>query len=967
MKKKNLIYLVAFVATATLGFGQTTYTWTGAADPADGDWTNAANWDANGIPEDNYPDVADADSLGLTMPVGSKIVFNAATVPTSGIPKLGGDLAAGGVNRDTPSIELLQGGAIDFGEISGRDGSVWINAASSNPTVFVVGDGTGAAGEVELSIGSKVANLQLARHNNNIFSFVVNSDGILNFTSGSVDFGNSDSRVAQITIDGGEVNFSGVITDMATITNAVVDFTAIGGELTASFGGNFANIGVVQASIGVDFIESYGGTLLAVDNTDGTFTVSAIALQNPIKWTGTGGATWDQSTTTNFSTNAAGGTLTEDTFANALAGSTEIVTFADEYEHDTGPTAVTQTTVTIDAAGVSAPINGIEFSNNSMSYDVGTSGTTGITGATSVAVNGGGTVTLSGPNTHTATTTVTGSTLILADELALQNSTLNTDIAPEFDQSVGGNAFTLGGLAGSGNVALENNAGVPASIQLTIGNSDSDAPYSGSLSGAGSLIKVGTGSSTLSAANTYSGGTTINDGALVVGNNGALGSGSLTLVGGALQLLGSASSLSNAINVTGSSSIASGGNLTLGTGAITGSGTLSFGFFDGAGVASVTLSNGVLDGFTGTISHVADDTVGAQNNLMLIGHTTTATLNTTGDVGGERWVGINGNTEVGELTGDGGQIATFNTGAGATLTINQSTDTTYGGLLGAIAANRPLAINKTGSGTLTLTNTNTYRGNTTVDGGTLTIADGGGITFVPGADTVTTQALGTGTLNLNGEIFFDLGGADETDGNTWLIVDVVNLTESYGGTFSVNSSAGAFTNSLGTWTLTDGVNDWTFEQSTGELSLAVTASPFDTWATGSETFDGDGNGDGVLDGLAFLLGATDPSVDANALLPTVSEDGSGNLVLTFSMLNAANRGTASLATQHSSDLGATDAWDAAGNEETVPETTSTVGVVDFDITINAIDSSLNDVIATIPGSEGASGKLFGRLEGTEAP
>ena len=143
----------------------------------------------------------------------------------------------------------------------------------------------------------------------------------------------------------------------------------------------------------------------------------------------------------------------------------------------------------------------------------------------------------------------------------------------------------------------------------------------------------------------------------------------------------------------------------------------------------------------------------------------------------------------------------------------------------------------------------------------------------------------------------------------------------------------------------------------------TTLTLFAAWGGGAG-FDVDTNGDGVNNGLAFLLGASDPNADATGLLPTVSESG-GDLVLTFSMLNAANRGSASLATQHSSDLGATDAWDAAGNQETVPEGPGlgiVVGVVSFDVTANG---TLNDVVATIPGSEGSAGKLFGRLLGTE--
>ncbi|MCH7229172.1 hypothetical protein, partial [Haloferula sp. A504] len=64
-------------------------------------------------------------------------------------------------------------------------------------------------------------------------------------------------------------------------------------------------------------------------------------------------------------------------------------------------------------------------------------------------------------------------------------------------------------------------------------------------------------------------------------------------------------------------------------------------------------------------------------------------------------------------------------------------------------------------------------------------------------------------------------------------------------------------------------------------AVVSTADPFADWsvldgATGV-TFEGDANGDGVQDGLAFLLGAANPNVDANAagLLPTVTETGGG--------------------------------------------------------------------------------------------
>jgi hypothetical protein len=77
--------------------------------------------------------------------------------------------------------------------------------------------------------------------------------------------------------------------------------------------------------------------------------------------------------------------------------------------------------------------------------------------------------------------------------------------------------------------------------------------------------------------------------------------------------------------------------------------------------------------------------------------------------------------------------------------------------------------------------------------------------------------------------------------------------------------------------------------------------------------------------------------------------------MTFNMLNAASRGSATLSVEHSSDLGISDAWTTV----LVPETSDgpTSGVT-FAVTPG---SPLNRVTATISSSESANGKLFGRL------
>lgn len=134
---------------------------------------------------------------------------------------------------------------------------------------------------------------------------------------------------------------------------------------------------------------------------------------------------------------------------------------------------------------------------------------------------------------------------------------------------------------------------------------------------------------------------------------------------------------------------------------------------------------------------------------------------------------------------------------------------------------------------------------------------------------------------------------------------------------------------------------------------------FDAWATGGESFDGDGNNDGVPDGIAFLLGAATPGTDARPLLPTASKSGN-DLLLSFSCLPSSERGGANLFVQHSGDLGSGDSWTSV----TVPDTSSgPTNGVSFSVTPGA--GGLNDVTATIDDLEALNGKLFGRLLGSE--
>ena len=151
-----------------------------------------------------------------------------------------------------------------------------------------------------------------------------------------------------------------------------------------------------------------------------------------------------------------------------------------------------------------------------------------ISGPGGLSKIGAGTLTLSGQSTYTGATGVNAGTLQAGAVNAFSPFSAFT-VASGATLNLASFNQTIGSLAGAGNVTL-------GSAILTTGNDNTSTTFSGVISGAGGLAKIGNGILTLTGANTFTGGTTLNSGGLVV--NGSLASG-VTVNGGVLSGNGS--------------------------------------------------------------------------------------------------------------------------------------------------------------------------------------------------------------------------------------------------------------------------------------------------------------------------------------------------------------------------------------------------------------------------------------------
>lgn len=220
-----------------------------------------------------------------------------------------------------------------------------------------------------------------------------------------------------------------------------------------------------------------------------------------------------------------------------------------------------------------------------------------ISGSGTLTFIGGGVTQIEGTNnTHTGDTIINGRVRIMSGSTGLGDVsavTVNSGGALELRTS----DDTIGSLAGDGQVRGD----VNGSYTLTTGDNNISTVFSGQIidafSGTATLAiqKIGTGTQTLSGSNSYTAGTTISAGALLVGNTKALGSGSVSVEGGTLDLFGGA---------TGELDLGSGSSFSLTDGSV--AFTLGAVYDSISGTGSFSLTGGVFDLQNSVVDYTAD-------------------------------------------------------------------------------------------------------------------------------------------------------------------------------------------------------------------------------------------------------------------------------------------------------------------------------------------------------------------------
>jgi fibronectin-binding autotransporter adhesin len=402
-----------------------------------------------------------------------------------------------------------------------------------------------------------------------------------------------------------------------------------------------------------------------------------------------------------------------------------------------------------------------------------------VSGAFGIDKLGDGTAILSsGLNSYSGNTSVSAGALKLGANNVIPNGIGNGNVSVAATLDLNGKSDTVNGLSGAG---IIDNTLAATSPVLTVGANDQTSTFGGVIqntTGSVNLVKTGTGTLVLGAANTLSGSVTVNGGTLGYTNTAPLDNASgIALAGGTtLRSEVNGATLAPPITVGVADTIAritapisAGSGTTLFpvtiNSPITGAGDVTFIGLNSTNSYGMIVLNAPCDYAGDTVMTCSNElatpsTLGNNNIFVRLGvenalpATTVLKLDGGGGAGSGRFCELNlfgNNQTLAGLTNVTGNALRsqeiYNTsGTLATLTVNNTDSFVYSGKLGGqigftATSGDNLALTKSGAGTFTISGANTYTGATTISGGTLAL---GALGTLPNASAV---SIGAGTLN----------------------------------------------------------------------------------------------------------------------------------------------------------------------------------------------------------------------------
>lgn len=420
------------------------------------------------------------------------------------------------------------------------------------------------------------------------------------------------------------------------------------------------------------------------------------------------------------------------------------------------------------------------------------SGSGAIEGIGNVTKNGTGTLVIATTNKYTGKTIINGGTITIGSlGNAGGNSALGAASILPANIQLNGGKLNITGASGTTNrgFTMGQNDGT-----IAIGNSTAVFTTSGKITGPGKLIKDGPGRLGLTAANDYLGGTLIKGGAIGLltdaANVSALGSDTITFQNGLLFMFDSnttdnTSNWKISVPKNYSGTLNTDGKSTIG-GSITGGGTLNYytNFTGNLLTSDVSQFTGLLNVTTDADggSFVVYNTKGYANAKINLNSLVTMMYRTTANI----------TIPVGDLTGSTNSILGAGGAGACTITWEvgaRNANSVFSGIIsdtqfsgtGAVAA-----IKKVGTGTWTLTNSNTYSGGTTINEGTLMVSNitgsglGTGITIVNAGGTLAGTGIFSGAITVND------GGILSPANGTGTITANSNVTIATGGILAID-------------------------------------------------------------------------------------------------------------------------------------------------------------------------------------